>query len=133
MKLNLPKKIALTFGILMSSGIGVQAATWHSFSGTMPTYMGTINSNSYTKEDSSQYMSFKGSSVPISINMVMMNSDNATRSDRLMYSKGRTTPLWASEINGALKGYSYHLRVNTSTSQTVQHNVYGYWSPDYTR
>ncbi len=63
--------------------------------------------------------------------MVLMNSNDATRSDRLTYTSGSTAPLWASEINGTSKGYYYHIRLNTTTSQTSTHNVYGYWSPDY--
>ncbi|MBN3348071.1 hypothetical protein CF050_14580 [Clostridium botulinum] len=131
MKFGLTKKIGLALGITMLSGIGVHAAQWHSFSATMPAYMGAVNSNVYVKQDTSRSMSFKGSSVPVSINMVLMNSGNATRSNRLVYPANRTAPIWATEINGALKGYKYHIRVNTSTSQTSSRNVYGYWSPDY--
>lgn len=131
MKFSLMKKLGLAFGILMISGISVQAANWHSFSATMPAYMGTVSSNSYNKESTDLYMSFKGTSIPVSVNMVLMNSNNQTRSDRLTYNSGRTAPLWANEINGATQGYSYHLRLNTSTSETSTHNVSGYWSPDY--
>ncbi|MGU9539506.1 hypothetical protein ACQX0N_11090 [Clostridium tepidum] len=130
MKFGLTKKIGLALGITMLSGIGVHAAQWNSFTATMPAYMGAVHSNAYVKQDTSQHMSFKGRSVPVSINMVLMNSGNATRSDRLTYPANRTAPMWATEINGALKGYKYHMRVNTSTSQTSKRNVYGYWSPD---
>ncbi|KRU24307.1 hypothetical protein VT91_30430 [Clostridium sporogenes] len=132
MKFGLTKKIGLAIGITMLSGIGVHAAQWNSFSATMPAYMGAVHSNVYAKQDTSQYMSFKGAKIPMSINMVLMNSGNATRSDRLTYPAGRSSTMRASERGyGALKGYRYHIRVNTSTSQTSSRNVAGYWSPDY--
>lgn len=131
MKFGLTKKMGLALGITILSGMGVHAANWNSFSATMPSYMGSIHSNTYIKQDTSQYMSFKGRKIPISINMVLMNSKNETRSKRLVYPKGRSSVMRAREINGALKGYKYHLRVNTSTSQTSKYNVAGYWSPDY--
>ncbi|MCW6086516.1 MULTISPECIES: hypothetical protein [Clostridium] len=132
MKFGLTKKMGLALGITILSGIGVHAANWNSFSATMPSYMGSIHSNRYIKQDTSQYMSFKGRKIPISINMVLMNEKNQTRSDRLVYRAGRSSVLRASERGyGTLKGYKYHLRVNTSTSQTSKYNVAGYWSPDY--
>ncbi|NFV13089.1 hypothetical protein FDG09_09145 [Clostridium sporogenes] len=132
MKFGLAKKIGVAFGITILSGIGVHAASWNSFSATMPAYMGAINSNVYVKQDTSQYMSFKGAKMPVSINMVLMNSGNAARSNRLTYPAGRSSTMRASEKGyGALKGFQYHIRANTSSSQTRAHNVAGYWSPDY--
>ncbi|EPY2275081.1 hypothetical protein ACXAUS_004011 [Clostridium sporogenes] len=132
MKFGLTKKMGLALGITILSGMGVHAANWNSFSATMPSYMGAVPSNEHIKKDTSQYMSFKGRKIPISINMVLMNSKNQTRSDRLVYGAGRSAVMRASERGyGALKNYKYHLRVNTSTSQTRSYKVAGYWSPDY--
>lgn len=126
------KKSAISLGLLVALGISSQvaAASWSSVSVTLPSYMGYTYSGYATKQAANAIMSFKGSYVPVSVNMVMMNSADATRSNRLTCPSGSTATRYATEINAPQPGYAYRLRLNTSVGQTTDYYMTGSWSPD---